>query len=256
LTIRAVPKEVHAALAKLPLLKQQQYIDFFLNTTFRRTLLCHDHIRLERRRSGNYLDGFHIGLAGRPHSRRLDVASNNRIEVAIGRNTVASASPFAKAALQHLIDVYPGTVRIGELREAAIALLDTTADQSLGEEAATSVDDLATIVMEVYLGGAIELSLHPPRVATQISAFPVATPMARLQASAHSAVVNQLHETIELDQLTRHVLTRLDGQHDVDWLRRDLQRALEKSDIELTPNATPSLEQVLAWCRDHALLRE
>jgi len=255
LTIRAIPEEARPMLAKLPLLKQQQYMDFLLNTTFRRTLLCHDHVHLARRRSGNYLDGFYIGLAGRPQTARLDVASTNRIEIAVGTNTVASASPFAKAAIQHLIDVFPGTVNIEELRSAAIAILEK-AGYPLADKPATGVDDTASIVMEVYLGGAIELSLHPPRVATKISAFPVATPMARLQAASRGLVVNQVHETIELDQLTRHVVARLDGQRDLDWLRRDLQSAVEKSEAEVAPNSTRSLEEVLAWCRDHALLCE
>ena len=253
LTTRAVPQEAQAALANLPMLKQQQYMDFLLNTTFRRTLLCRDHFQLERRRSGDYLDRFHIGLSGRPHKTRLDVVSKEPVDVVVGANTVSSTAPFAKAALQHLIDIYPGSVTVGELHKAAIALREEEG-YSFFDESATGVDEMAAVVMEVYLGGAIELSLHPPHVTAEVSDLPTASPMARLQASSQGRVVSQLHETIGLDEFRRHVVARLDGEHDLDWLWRDLASAIDRGEIDMASKSMESLDDILAWCRDRALL--
>ena len=253
LTVRAAPQEAQAALANLPMLRQQQYMDFLLNTTFRRTLLCHDHVRLERRRNGDFLDRFHIGLSGRPRRVQLDVVSVDPVDVVIGNNTVSSTSPLAKAALQHLIETYPGSVTLAELHQVAIESLEQAGYPVL-DQPAMGVSDMAAVVMEVYLGGAIELSLHPPSVATEISDQPTASPMARLQASAQGRVVSQLHETIGLDPFRRHVVSRLDGQHDLDWLWRDLASAVDKGEIEVTSNTMESLDEILAWCRDRALL--
>ncbi len=255
LTIRAVPQEAQAALASLPLLKQQQYMDFLLNTSFRRTVLCHDHIRLERRRSNNMLDRFHIALSGRPQKLTLDVASKEPVDVAVGSNTVSSASPFAKAAIQHLMDVFPGSVMISELHKAAIALLEGVG-YPLGDEPATRLEDMAAVVMEIYLGGAIELSLHPPKVATTVSALPAVSPLVRLQASTHGKVVSQLHETVVLDEFRRHVVARLDGERDPDTLWLELARAIDRGEIEVASHSMESLDDILEWCRERALLIE
>ena len=113
---------------------------------------------------------------------------------------------------------------------------------------------MAAVVMEVYLGGAIELSLHPPEVAIEVSNRPLASPMVRLQASTQGRAVSQLHETIGLDPFRRHVVSRLDGEHDLDWLWRDLASAVDKGEIDATPNSMESLDEILEWCRDRALL--
>ncbi len=253
LTIRAVSQEAQAALANLPLLKQQQYMDFLLNTSFRRTVLCHDHIRLERRRSGNLLDRFHIALSGRPQKIRLDVASKEPVDVAVGSNTVSSTSPFAKAAIQHLIDVFPGSVMISDLHKAAVAMLESVG-YPLADEPATRLEDMAAVVMEVYLGGAIELSLHPPRVASTVSVLPAVSPLVRLQASTHGKVVSQLHETIVLDEFRRQVVARLDGERDPDSLWLELARAIDRGEIEVESSSMESLDDILEWCRERALL--
>ena len=256
LSIRAAPQEAQAALANLPLLKQQQYMDFLLNTSFRRTVLCHDHIRLERRRTGNLLDRFHIALSGRPQKKlRLDVTSKEPVDIALGNNTISSNSPFAKAAIQHLIDVFPGSVMISDLHKAAIALLEGVG-YPLSDEPATRLEDMAAVVMEVYLGGAIELSLHPPKVASTVSDLPAASPLARLQASTHGKVVSQLHETIVLDEFKRQVVSRLDGERDPDSLWLELARAIDRGEIEVDSNSMESLDDILEWCRERALLIE
>lgn len=253
LTVRAAPQEAQAALANLPMLRQQQYMDFLLNTTFRRTLLCHDSVRLERRRSNDHLQRFHIGLSGRPRRVQLDLIAAEAVDVVVGNNTVSSTSPFAKAGLQHLINIYPGTVTLAGLHKSAIELLEE-AGYSVLDQPAMSVEDMAAVVMEIYLGGAIELSLHPPSVAIEVSERPTASPMARLQASAQGRAVSQLHETIGLDAFRRHVVSRLDGEHDLDWLWRDLASAIDKGEIEVTSSSIESLDEILEWCRDRALL--
>jgi methyltransferase-like protein len=141
------------------------------------------------------------------------------------------------------------------LHKAAIALLEGV-DFPLADEPATRLEDMAATVMEVYLGGAIELSLHPPKVASTISALPAVSPMVRLQASAHGKVVSQLHETIVLDEFRRHVVARLDGEHDPDGLWLDLARAIDRGEIELASKSMESLDDILEWCRARALLVE
>ncbi len=253
LTIRAVPQEAQAAIANLPLLKQQQYMDFLLNTSFRRTVLCHDHIHLERRRSGNLLDRFHISLSGRPQKVTFDVASREPVDIPVGSNTVSTSSPFAKAAIQHLINVFPGSVMISDLHRAAITLLEDVG-YPLAEERATRLEDMAAVVMEVYLGGAIELSLHPPQVASKVSDLPAVSPLVRLQASTHGKVVSQLHETIVLDEFRRQVVARLDGERDPDNLWLELARAIDRGEIEVDSSSMESLDDILEWCRERALL--
>ena len=65
---------------------------------------------------------------------------------------------------------------------------------------------------------ALELHADRGRFVTEVSACPVASPLARCQAAAGSQVTSLRHEMVTLGEFERHLLLHLDGKHD----RREL----------------------------------
>jgi hypothetical protein len=60
----------------------------------------------------------------------------------------------------------------------------------------------------------VELHVHPPRLALIPGERPLATPLARLQATRGNQVTNLRHELVGLGDFERHVLRHLDGTRD------------------------------------------
>src|SRR5262249_54384265 len=77
----------------------------------------------------------------------------------------------------------------------------------------------------------IELRIQPPPCVVEVSARPVACPLARYQAATGTLVTNRRHEVKDLGEVNRQLLRLLDGQHD----------------------HTTLLEQLLAWAAEGKL---
>jgi hypothetical protein len=91
--------------------------------------------------------------------------------------------------------------------------------------------------MRLHQAGALELGIHPPRIASSISDHPEASALARAQiAEGHRMVTNQRHMNIELeDDTIRTVISLLDGSRNRQELARDLSAAgLDPATIERT----------------------
>jgi cyclopropane fatty-acyl-phospholipid synthase-like methyltransferase len=67
-TLNGLPPEVAETLQGISsdLIRLQQYLDFLCNRTFRRTLLCHGDVRLNREPSPQLLTAFHASALARP----------------------------------------------------------------------------------------------------------------------------------------------------------------------------------------------
>ena len=60
---RDLPETPAAFLDSQPLLAREQYLDFFVNRTFRETLLCHQEIQIDRSLSPESLTNLHVSFA-------------------------------------------------------------------------------------------------------------------------------------------------------------------------------------------------
>jgi trans-aconitate methyltransferase len=169
------PPHVRGFLEELPWLEQQQYLDFLTNCSSRGALVCHRGIELRNRPDESVLGGSWISLAT---ARRTRVASD----------------PPLQQALSYLEERRPRFVAFSEL-------------------AAGNGTTETRVLLEAFAARMIDVTLSPPRLATGISDYPTASPLARLQAQDGSTVTNQKGETVRLSDMARHVVTMLDGAH-------------------------------------------
>src|SRR5262249_58076866 len=90
----------------------------------------------------------------------------------------------------------------------------------------------------LYTANLVELHVHSPPFVVEVGERPVASPLARLQATA-GAATNLRHERIPLNELERHLLPRLDGRSDRPALLKVLNRLTEDGLLAVQEEGQP-----------------
>jgi methyltransferase-like protein len=234
LLVTSLPAEVVKNLQEMAadLIELEQYLDFLYNRTFRQTLLCHADVRLNRRLRPELLANLYVTSRAEPVSPEPELQSAVAAQFRSFDGTVLStAHPLSKAAMRCLIELWPGGV--------AFETLVKMAGERLGIQEANpeDVEKLAANLLNAC-GRSTRLAglyVHAPDVATEISARPIASPVARFKAGETSQTTNLYHERVHLTALEGHLLRQLDGSHD----RADLLKAL----VELAVAGSLPVEQ-------------
>jgi methyltransferase-like protein/SAM-dependent methyltransferase len=207
-----------AALARLggDLLGREQYLDFVTNRAFRQTLLCHRDVALRREVKPEALSAFRIASPARCVSTPPDLRPGRPEEFrAPGGNTLGTDHALTKAALVHLEQAWPAGLTFDALQAAARARLAGGGLAVQDADAfARDTRDLAETLLQGYTADVVELHVHEPRAVAEPGERPVASAWARRQAAEGDTVTNRRHEVLPLDELTRYLLTLLDGTRD------------------------------------------
>jgi methyltransferase-like protein/2-polyprenyl-3-methyl-5-hydroxy-6-metoxy-1,4-benzoquinol methylase len=213
------PPEVRSVLQILSpdTIHLQQYLDFLRNQMFRRSLLCHKGAPIDYRLRPELLASLWVAAPGRPVSQSPDITSTNPEQFTDQKGLVLTTSePIVKAALIHLAQTWPKAIPFEELRAVARAALNpgTTPGPTV---VAQDTRILGEALLACYANGAttlIELHAYDHPFVTAVSERPVASPLARLQATEDGCVTNLRHEETTLESFDRQLLPALDGSRD------------------------------------------
>lgn len=219
------------------LLHVEQYLDFLRRRTFRRTLLCHDNVSLSRSPTTDQVMNMFASHLAMPMEHADLPAGTVRYRTA-GGQAITTNHPALQAVFTCLWERHPHVVPVKELLVHARAALPQE------PPLATCADgDLIGLFLKCFLANALLLHVHPPCFATELSARPCATRLSRAQARLGLPVANLWHRHMELNELDRHVLSRLDGEHDRACLVTELRDAVEQGTMtaELLRSAAPDL---------------
>jgi methyltransferase-like protein len=224
--------EVSAGLREMSgsIVELEQYMDFVRNQTLRKTLLCHEGVTLSRVLTADRLSSLCVASYAEPVTPDADI---NAVAVAQFRSAdgavLSTDHPLTKAAMLHLAEIWPRVIPIGDLFSAACSRLGieqiTRGDERLELEAQVLNTNL--LKGHMYSGYLVELHAFAPQLVLEAGECPVASPVARLQAQSGPKVTNLRHERVELDELNRYLLVRLDGCHS----RAALVDALEEGPV-------------------------
>ncbi|HYE66382.1 MAG TPA: class I SAM-dependent methyltransferase [Pyrinomonadaceae bacterium] len=217
-------------LADQDVLAKEQYLDFLKCRSFRQTLLCHRNVSLDRSLKPERINTLYVASHVRPVSPEFDIRSREAEEFRGPKEGVVSTSyPLAKAALSHLGEIYPQSLRFDELVADARSRLGLNSGRdgdALGEGAPT----LAEILLKIYEVGLVELHQHKPRFVLEAGERPVASPLARLQAADQEIVTTLHHSNVKMEgELGRQLLLLLDGTRDRAALLRELGPLMESA---------------------------
>jgi methyltransferase-like protein len=231
--LASLPEPAREALKVLPILQQEQYMDFLRNRRFRSTLLCQKEVAIDRCIPSHRVKQFHFAPAGQAEVRgKVDPANPSPVPFVIGSMTFTVQHCLPKAAFLRLCRspwrfVHFKELYAGALRDLGVSPQAAQGRSELSEEA------LADSLTMGLMGGALQIYVHPPRYTTRPGIRPEASPLARLQAAQELTVTNQRHEQVRLDPMQQAVLYRLDGKHGREALTHEVQQLVESGKITL-----------------------
>jgi methyltransferase-like protein len=193
--------------------RREQYVDFFLNGTFRRSMLCKQGIPLTRTPEDSALLRFKFSTAAKPKDAVPDFSEESVGKFLLKRGqTVTTNDPGVKAVLAELYRVWPRTMTFEQiLKEVRERYPDFAAREGIEQ---ILIDGLRRC-QEARM---VHMHLHEPHYVPFVSPLPVASPVARFQARFGETVTNLLHEAVQLHPLDREILRLLDGNITADGL--------------------------------------
>jgi methyltransferase-like protein/SAM-dependent methyltransferase len=210
-------------------IEQEQYVDFVVNRTFRRTLLCHQEATRDESSRLERIRMLHAASACKAESESADLHGgvSERFTTERGK-TFSSDHPIAKAALVSLAAAWPRALAFDEL------LGDVTARLSAAGVQADVRSVLPDLLDSLFRTGVVMLHVVPPDCTNRVSAFPRASALARRQAAAGLLVTNQRRRVLKLDDaMARFLLMQLDGNRDRAALVRLLDREVSAGRLDI-----------------------
>jgi methyltransferase-like protein/cyclopropane fatty-acyl-phospholipid synthase-like methyltransferase len=233
----------------------EQYLDFVLNRTFRRSLLVRSGVPLDRTMQPERMQRLCAATACKPVSDdadlRPDVSEAFRTE---RDKTFSSTHPVAKATLVELAARWPRALSFEEVVNGVNARL--TAAGGSPDDTELVIPDL---LYSLFWSGVVTLHLAPPYCVETVSEFPRTAELARRQAEAGLLVTNQRRRVLKLDDpMARFVLLQLDGTRDRAALVRQLDREVAAGRLDIRVDEQPITEperipRVLDALLDHHL---
>jgi methyltransferase-like protein/SAM-dependent methyltransferase len=224
-------------------LEYEQQIDILCNGTFRRSLLCHSEVAVASQPSAMALRELRLATRARPVSGSPDLKSDAPEEFrGPDKESITTTHPLIKASLVCLAEQRPRSVPFNELLEKAYAKLGQSpnAVQSLQD-----TDLLAAALLRCHECDLIEVFGTEAAFALAPSERPVASPLARLQASQGEPVTSLRHRIVDLSQFDIFVLSQLDGSRNEADLRDAVMDQVRQGRLVLEHRGQPVHEKGL-----------
>lgn len=211
----------------------EQYLDIMRNRSFRRTLICHDEIKLNRMLTPDRVKMLYIGSDLEDEDCQVLPDGTEKFRGADGV-VFSTSHPVVKAAIHYLMDISPGYVVFEKLLLEACerAYADPSSSPT---DSNVDAQTLAASVLQSYSSSfdLIQLRTSPPRFVQDSSERPVASAFARLQSQNSSQITNMRHEQVTMDQLSRFVLQNLDGTADRRAIRDMIRELVENGEVDI-----------------------
>ncbi len=221
----------------------QQYLDYVTFRGFRRTLVCHSSIQLDRTHFRERIQALLVAspLMKSGEGRDGGMTFRNRR----GSGAMTTDSPVVSSALSHLERIWPRAMPFSDLAGEVERELPETLPEDV-----PSV--LSQAVLQLASSRLIDLRTYDVPVAARVADRPAATCLARLEAAEGSSVTTLMHTRIDIPQeQTRHLLQMLDGTRTVRALASAISARGRASSDEAT---VASVKSVLEDFRQMGLL--
>lgn len=218
-----VSDEATQSLNRAPLLDREQLLDFLVNTSYRRSLLCRSGREVNRRIDHSAMRPLSVALRQPFTDTDFDPASVAPVELAYDGGSLTTVEPLGKAALKHLMSVWPEPVSVAELYPRACRLLPAELHHPLKSDPDSLTDGSAVMarsMLAAWGAGLLRAWKTPPAFCSSLSERPKTSSLVRYWAEHNRCIVNQWHANVrELTDAQRQLLTQLDGETDLETLR-------------------------------------
>jgi methyltransferase-like protein/ubiquinone/menaquinone biosynthesis C-methylase UbiE len=236
---------------------REQYLDFMCGRAFRKTLLCHDDVPLDRSGKSVSVRSFYVSTQARPKAQFPNPAPEAEETFRSPNGTeLTTSSILARSLFWYLIESRPERVPFERLATE----VECRARQSLGfvpKPGQDTASEIADFVWRTYMAGMLELHVHVPPFTTEVSDRPLASPLARLEARDGNVITTLHCRSLHLsDSLQRGVVMLLDGTRDHAALRRDLLELFKSGNLTLKQGDQPVADMQIVERRINAETEE
>jgi len=215
------------------ILQMEQYMDFVRCRYFRKTLICHNGVRLNRAIDSSAVRDLLLVSDAAAESEEPALDPSRRVTYhTAGGGKLTCGAPMTKLALQALRRAWPMPVAFADLLVQCRA---EAARQGYSPNGDTDADSLAGDMLTGIGAGVVEWRVTPVAYTTTIGALPSTSALARLQAAQGYKASNLRGELITLDEIHRQTLKHLDGTHTLADLTEIQVEALKAGDFVLHP---------------------
>ncbi|MEE4378942.1 MAG: class I SAM-dependent methyltransferase [Candidatus Competibacteraceae bacterium] len=211
-------------------LEGEQWFDVVNHRMFRQSLLCHADALLDRTVDSQRIHSLYVAAPLSATSNPVNCSDYSPVTFHHPNGTQLDITvPFIGIALHHLQRCWPQAIAFRSLVNAT--------QQRIAAGGAISPNDAGSLLAEflllAYRQNLIELhSLPSPFVRTP-NQYPIANPLARLQAGSNSLVTGRQHKAIGLDIFHRRLLQLLDGSRDIPMLIEQLSAEIMNGQLDL-----------------------
>jgi methyltransferase-like protein/cyclopropane fatty-acyl-phospholipid synthase-like methyltransferase len=222
---------------------REQYLDFMDGRAFRRTLVCHDDVPLDRSGKSVPVKSFYVSTPARPKTEFPDLSPGAEETFRSPNGTeVVTTDPLGRSLFWYLVESRPERVPFVKLARD----VECRARLKLGfvpKPEQDTASEIAEFIWRTYTAGLVELHVHVLPAATQVSERPVASPLARLEARDGNVVTTLHCRSLHLgDGLQRGIVMLLDGTRDRAALRSDLLELFKSGKLTIEEGGQPVVD--------------
>jgi len=213
---------------------REQYKDFVLGRSFRRTLLCRKEVELAPAFLGERTATLHASCDATLVEWNEDVDARGALFRRASGAELRIDQELVAAALRHLCSEWPCAVAFEVVLERARCEFPNSTERTSLEEPTAL---LADAWLRAYQSGFIQLHVIPPRVANKVSEHPECSALARYQLGRSEVATSQLHKRVRFeDPLSRDVAQLLDGTRDLEGITQTVVESIRKGQAEVREN--------------------
>lgn len=236
--LQNAPPKVRETFSRLPLLQQEQYLDFIRGRRFRKTLLCHSNVALKRDITPEEIRGFHFALDGVCELANFVIRDESTAELRRGSSALRSSQQLVKAACVYLKEISPRYISFRDLYLTARARTQA-ACRFPADHPALAQEVLSSGLLTGISVGIFDFCLRPAQWVDRAGRAPAVRPLVRLQAEMGKSLTNLCHRPVQLNDICRKLVLRLDGRHDRSSLIPCLQEAVDRGEIVVKQRDKP-----------------
>jgi methyltransferase-like protein/protein-L-isoaspartate O-methyltransferase len=213
----------------------EQYLDFLRNRMFRRSLLCHADLPLDRNLDPKRVRRLYVA-SGAVAEGPVNAATNEEARFRIEDGVLTTTSPLVKGALSVLASRWPEAMAVEDLIRETLTRMSAGATIP-PERTEEYANNLAINIAQSFTRRVVELYSSPPRVRAVADEFPKTTALARMQVATQPHVTTLLHEVIKIDALGRKLVSLADGTRNRAGLFAGLLEAVHRGELVMVDEA-------------------
>jgi methyltransferase-like protein/SAM-dependent methyltransferase len=230
----------------------EQHVDFLVNGTFRRSLLCHSDVSIGSQPSTLAIRHVKMRSRAKPVKPIKEINNTEPAEFRGPRGeTITTSHVLIKAALLCMSEQWPRLVSLDELQRLIGVKLETKLDPI---QQLQNAELLSTAILRCYRTDLIQFHIHSPPEIRQVGERPLAPPLSRWQSIRREPISNMELELVDLSDFDRFVLSLLDGSRDRAAVIQAMIEHVQRGDITLQQKGVPVDDpELIATVVEHTL---